>query len=87
MGTTKTTRSRAVETVSKHRFEEERRRANAAERELAEARREVTALRDALRGAREHFDERIREAVEEKKQALALALSISEAVKTIGHKP
>lgn len=87
MGTTKTTKSRAAETVSKHRFDEERRRANVAERELAEARREVAALRDALRGAREHYEERIREAVEERKQAIALALSISEAVKTIGRKP
>lgn len=87
MGTTKTTRSRAGETVSKHRFDEERRRADKVERELAESRREVTALRDAVRASREHYEARIREAVEDRKQAVALALSISEAVKTLGRQP
>lgn len=87
MGTTKTTRSRAAETVAKHRFDEERRRADKAERALAESRREVIALRDALRATREHYEARIVEIDAEKKQAMALALSISEAVKTIGRKP
>jgi hypothetical protein len=66
--------------VARRYFDVERRRADKAEAEAAELRLEVAALRDAMRGVREHFDERVKDAVRDKRAALDLALAIATIV-------